>query len=49
MSEQELVDCAVKNEFKSEGCNGGEMIDGFKYAQRYGISSRKEYPYVGVD
>ncbi|CAD8062692.1 unnamed protein product [Paramecium primaurelia] len=49
LSEQELVDCAVKDEFESEGCDGGEMYDGFAYASKYGIAIRSEYPYAGVD
>ncbi|CAD8074138.1 unnamed protein product [Paramecium sonneborni] len=49
LSEQELVDCAVLDEFESEGCDGGEMYDGFAYASKYGIAIRSEYPYAAVD
>jgi C1A family cysteine protease len=45
LSEQELVDCATGLTYGSNGCNGGQMEGGFKYAIKYGICSSDSYPY----
>lgn len=47
LSEQELVDCATS--YINRGCNGGHMIDAFRYVSVNGISSEETYPFVGVD
>jgi KDEL-tailed cysteine endopeptidase len=52
LSEQQLVDCAnsnVSSKYSSQGCNGGEMDDGFLYAETTGMNTEAEYPYQGVD
>jgi KDEL-tailed cysteine endopeptidase len=52
MSEQQLVDCAnaaVDSKYTSEGCNGGEMDDGFLYAETNAMNTESQYPYKGVD
>ncbi|KAM3140910.1 hypothetical protein pb186bvf_006921 [Paramecium bursaria] len=50
LSEQEIVDCAtVANGYESEGCNGGWMDDGFRYAIKNKVATEQEYPYKGVD
>lgn len=41
LSEQELVDCALK----AGGCEGGYMEHGFEYAQQHGISTEGSYKY----
>lgn len=51
-SEQQLVDCANaahNSSWTSEGCNGGEMDDGFDFSIEYGNAGETEYPYKGVD
>lgn len=51
-SEQQLVDCANSNvdpKYQSQGCNGGEMDDGFLYAETNAMNTEAEYPYQGVD
>jgi cathepsin L len=42
LSEQELVDC--DRTFNSQGCNGGNMVDGFNYVISSGISRSESYP-----
>jgi len=52
LSEQQLVDCAnsnVDSKYQSQGCNGGEMDDGFLYAETNAMNTEAEYPYKGVD
>jgi C1A family cysteine protease len=52
LSEQQLVDCANSNvdpKYQSQGCNGGEMDDGFLYAETNAMNTEAEYPYQGVD
>jgi KDEL-tailed cysteine endopeptidase len=48
LSEQELIDCATGKTYGSDGCNGGQMEGGFKYAINYGLCSFDSYPYEGV-
>ena len=44
-SEQQLVDCDRGGE--SEGCNGGDMVDAFRYLIRVGgIEKQSVYPYT---
>ncbi|EEF37250.1 cysteine protease, putative [Ricinus communis] len=48
LSEQELVDCDVKGQDK--GCQGGLMVDAFKFIKRHGgMTSEANYPYQGRD
>ncbi|KAL6865160.1 hypothetical protein ACP4OV_016311 [Aristida adscensionis] len=43
LSEQQLVDCSVKN----NGCHGGNIILALEYIQNDGIATAKDYPYTG--
>jgi len=48
LSEQELVDCDVNGE--DQGCEGGEMEDGFQFIiQNHGITTEANYPYTAAD
>jgi len=55
LSEQKLVDCDHEcGTYRSEqgcdqGCNGGLMPNGFKYAMANGMPTETSYPYSGVD
>ncbi|XP_051123203.1 vignain-like [Andrographis paniculata] len=47
LSEQELVDCDTE---QNQGCNGGLMDIAFDFIQKKGgITTEKNYPYLGVD
>merc|ERR1712137_409839 len=45
MSEQQLIDCSLKN----DGCSGGLMDDAFQYAMTAAICSEESYPYLAED
>ncbi|XP_024988580.1 senescence-specific cysteine protease SAG39-like [Cynara cardunculus var. scolymus] len=48
LSEQELVDCDRSGE--DEGCEGGEMEDGFEFIiKNKGINTEAAYPYQAAD
>ncbi|KAI3498688.1 hypothetical protein L1887_34465 [Cichorium endivia] len=48
LSEQELVDCDRSGE--DQGCNGGEMEDGFEFIiKNQGINTEVAYPYQAAD
>ena len=48
LSEQELVDCDRSGE--DQGCNGGEMEDGFEFiVKNKGINTEVAYPYQAAD
>ena len=47
-SPQQLVDCAG-GVYKNEGCNGGDMTNGFWYVIDNGIALNSVYPYAAMD
>lgn len=49
LAEQELVDCAKQPKYDSDGCNGGWMVEGFKYVIDNKISQTHDYPYTAKD
>jgi C1A family cysteine protease len=44
LSEQDLVSCA--GSFGNQGCNGGLMDDGFKFAEKNGLEKEGSYSYT---
>ncbi|XP_045477254.1 ervatamin-B-like [Harmonia axyridis] len=48
LSEQNLVDCALGNEFMSNGCEGGSPWGALLYMKLHGIDTSQNYPYTGV-
>ena len=54
LSEQQFVDCVNEKThpelaLESEGCNGGWMDDGFKYAKSFAVCTEEEYAYTAKD
>ncbi|XP_050385198.1 zingipain-2 [Argentina anserina] len=47
LSEQQLVDCDINT--GNKGCRGGFMDNAFDYIKKYGITTRRDYPYTGSD
>lgn len=48
LSEQELIDCDVKN--GNQGCQGGLMETAYTFIiKNGGLTTEKDYPYEGVD
>jgi len=48
LSEQQLIDCS--EEFGNHGCNGGSMVNSYKYLIYCGgIEANSSYPYTGRD
>nr|AEE69034.1 cysteine protease [Taenia pisiformis] len=47
LSEQQLVDCSLKN--GNDGCNGGYMSNAFKYLEDHSIEPESAYPYRATD
>ncbi|CAJ0593407.1 unnamed protein product [Cylicocyclus nassatus] len=45
LSEQELVDCDVRN----NGCTGGYRPYAMSFVKEHGLSKEQEYPYTGTD
>jgi len=43
LSEQQLVDCSKR--FGNQGCGGGDMDAGFKYAEQAAMCTEASYPY----
>jgi C1A family cysteine protease len=44
LSEQQLVDCAGLR-YGNLGCNGGNMLNAMKYAEKYALELESIYPY----
>ncbi len=46
MSEQQIIDCTVGNDYGNLGCNGGYLETSFAYAMNVGIVKDTLYPYT---
>lgn len=47
LSEQQLVDCS--RSYGNGGCNGGNQINSYKYAEHTSIETESDYPYTARD
>lgn len=45
LSEQDLIDCSSTDQYKNQGCGGGNPENAFSYVKKEGIVSDKDYPY----
>ena len=45
LSPQQLIDCS--SPYGNNGCSGGKIDNALKYIKDHGLSTEKEYPYVG--
>ncbi len=48
-SEQELVDCTLREPYGNNGCHGGFSENAFNYVRERGISTESEYGYEARD
>ena len=47
LSAQQIVDCSTA--YGNDGCNGGSVTSSFEYARDKGLTTAKNYPYVGKE
>ena len=47
LSSQQIMDCST--EYGNSGCEGGTVYSSFQYVRSKGITTAKNYPYVGKD
>lgn len=49
LSEQQILDCASMNPFRSGKCDGGYISEALRYGQTTLIATRDNYPYLGFN
>jgi hypothetical protein len=49
MSEQQILDCASMEPFRSVKCDGGYISEALRYAKTSLIATRENYPYLGFN
>ena len=46
LSVQNILDCTSRQPYMNQGCDGGSVIESFKYVRDFGVTTSEEYPFI---